>query len=80
MQEIAAAIVNWNTRDLLCSGPRSVLAQEVTEVVAADNCSRGGSVQMVPGQGRWSTRVRPGASSATVFAIALRAAGPRGTS
>ena len=47
MQQIAVAIVNWNTRDLLRACLRSVLAEEPAEVVVADNGSQDGSVEMV---------------------------------
>ena len=47
MTAIAVAIVNWNTRQLLQTCLRHVLAQAPAEVVVADNGSSDGSVEMV---------------------------------
>jgi N-acetylglucosaminyl-diphospho-decaprenol L-rhamnosyltransferase len=47
VQTIAVAIVNWNTRELLRTCLRGVLAEEPAKVVVADNGSQDGSVEMV---------------------------------
>ena len=50
MQQIAVAIVNWNTRDLLRACLRSVLVEDPAEIVVADNGSLDGSIEMVRGE------------------------------
>ncbi len=47
MTSIAVAVVNWNTRDLLRTCLRSVVAEAPAELVVADNGSTDGSVEMV---------------------------------
>ncbi len=47
MQDIAVAIVNWNTRDLLRTCLQRVLPEKPAKVVVADNGSQDGSVAMV---------------------------------
>jgi N-acetylglucosaminyl-diphospho-decaprenol L-rhamnosyltransferase len=47
MREMAVAIINWNTRDLLRDCLRSVAAERPDEIVVVDNGSTDGSVAMV---------------------------------